>query len=293
MRYFISRANSPVLYITCGNLISKQDFIHQRRILDTHVLILVNEGTLYLSQNEKFYEIGSKQYILLKAGEEHYGYQPSTSRLSYYWVHFTMKNPINTLTEADICQILKEKDSKKEIKEQYLLPEWGQISHTQKITVLFNQLLDLSRQDSLYTSQMIDYALSLLVLEISQEFIDMYDNKIQYFSPMVTRVMDYIKANYYSTVTITEIAKELGYNPDYLSSLFKKTTGFTLISYLNKIRVDNSKSLLVNYNITIKEVAYSCGFIDEKYFMKTFKKLEGMTPSQYKSAFIKKKINKE
>lgn len=291
MRYFISDAASPLGYVTCGNLISKQGFLHQRRVLDTNVLILVNEGVLYLSLNGSDYAIGPKQYIFLKAGEEHFGYQPSIGKLSYYWVHFRCNHPIYAVKEDDIGSLLEGNSVDSFVKNQYLIPEWGRISHTPKIMVFFHQLLDLSRQELLYTNQMIDYALSLIVLEISQECIDLYNNKNQAFSPVVLRIMDWIMANYYTTITVTKVAKEMGYNTDYLSYLFKKNTGVTFISYLNKIRIENSKSLLLHYNITIKEVAYSCGFVDEKYFMKYFKKLEGMTPSEYKKAFLKKKIN--
>lgn len=291
MRYFISEASSPLRYVTCGNLISKQGFLHQRRVLDTNVLILVNEGVLYLSQNGSNYAIGPKQYIFLKAGEEHFGYQPSIGKLSYYWVHFCFDYPVYAFEKSDIGTLLEGNLADSPVKNQYLIPEWGRISHTQKIMVFFHQLLDLSRHDLLYTRQMIDYALSLIVLEISQECIDLYNNKSQSFSPVVIQVMDWMKANYYTAITVAELAKEVGYNCDYLSFLFKKTTGITIISYLNKIRIENSKSLLLHYNITIKEVAYSCGFVDEKYFMKLFKKLEGMTPSDYKKAFLKKKIN--
>lgn len=291
MRCFISRASSPLRYVTCGNLISKQGFLHQKRILDTNVLILVNEGILYLSLNGMEYAIGPKQYVFLRAGEEHFGYQPSRGKLSYYWVHFCCKYPIHTVEQHKIGTLLEGNFADSQLKNQYFIPEWGWISHTQKIKVFFHQLLDLSRQELLHTNQMIDYALSLIVLEISQEFTDSYYNKNQAFSPVVIQVMDWMKANYYTTISVREVAKEVGYNTDYLSYLFKKNTGVTFISYLNKIRIENSKSLLLHYNITIKEVAYSCGFEDEKYFMKSFKKLEGMTPSEYKKAFLKKKIN--
>lgn len=289
MRYFLSDANLPIRYRTSGNLISKDGFLHQRRILDTHVFIMVREGTLKICQDGNFFEIGPKQFILLKAGEEHYGYAPSSGRLSYYWVHFTFDTPLAVLTTVQMIRLFESEETA--INNSYLLPEQGEISHTQKILVLFNQLLDLSRQETSYQSRMIDYALSLLILEISQELIELRTQKLPSIPPTILQVMEWVKSNYYANITLTDIAKEIGYNADYLSSLFKQSTGISFVSYINQIRIDHSKSLLINYNITIKEVAYSCGFTDEKYYMKQFKKREGMTPSQYKKAFTKKKIN--
>ena len=57
------------------------------------------------------------------------------------------------------------------------------------------------------------------------------------------------------------------------------------------MRIRTAKTLLSNYGVTIKEAAFSCGFSDEKYFMKVFKNLEGITPAQYKKSFGRKNIN--
>ena len=105
--------------------------------------------------------------------------------------------------------------------------------------------------------------------------------------------MEWIKINYYKQITVSDVAFEFGYNPDYLSSLFHKTIGITLMQYIRKTRIDISKTLLSSYDLSIKQAAFSCGFTDEKYFMKTFRILEGMTPSQYKKAFSKKRLNEQ
>ena len=73
--------------------------------------------------------------------------------------------------------------------------------------------------------------------------------------------------------------------------LFKKETGYTLIQYLNRTRIEVAKRLSETDGITVKETAYSSGFSDEKYFMRMFKKQEGMTPLEYREAFRKHSIN--
>lgn len=291
MRCFISNSSYPLKYLSCGNLISKQDFLHVRRTLDINVLIMVKEGTLYISQGGINHQLGPNQYIFLKAQEEHLGYKASSGKLSYFWVHFLLKEKETVLTQENDLGDMLEQIMETPQNNTYIMPEYGEISLTQRVPLLFNQLLDLSRQEMIYSKRIIDYALSLLIMEISQEFIEMHYNIRQNISPGVARIMEWIKANYYKPVTVTEIAREFGYNPDYLSSLFKKSTGFTIKYYINKTRIEISKSFLADYNISIKETAYSCGFQDEKYFMKLFKKFENMTPSQYKKAFTRKMIN--
>lgn len=287
MRYFVSDASCPIQYVSCGNLISKQDFLHPRRNLDTFVLIMVKEGILYIAQNGINYEIRPKQYIFLRAGEEHYGYMPSADKLSYLWVHFSFTDSVSVIGGNDLNNYTGSEDRSDNY---YIMPEYGEISLTQRAPLLFNQLLDLSRQQ-IYSSQIVNYALSLLVMEIAQEFIEIQNKTDKNIPPNIARIMEWIKANYYKPLTVKEIADEFGYNPDYLSVMFKRSTNFSLVIYINKTRIDISKSLIANYDISIKEAAYSCGFPDEKYFMKTFKKFEDMTPSQYKKAFNRKKFN--
>jgi AraC-like DNA-binding protein len=290
VRYFWSDASYPIKYVSCGNLISKDEFLHPRRIIDTYVLIMVKEGILYINQSGIEYEIGPNQYIFLIANEEHYRHKSSEGKLSYLWVHFSLEDNITVIHDDKLIDITMETFHKSK-DGFYIMPEYGEISLTQRGPLLFNQLLDLSKQEQIYSYQMINYALSLLIMEISQEFLEMRNKIKQNIPPIVARIMEWIKANYYKPITVVGTANEFGYNPDYLSTIFKKYTGYTLIQFINKTRVDISKALIVNYDISIKEAAYSCGFTDEKYYMKTFKKYEDMTPSQYKKAFTKKTIN--
>jgi AraC-like DNA-binding protein len=293
MRYFLADALQPIKYISSGNLISKQEFIHPKRTIDSHVLIMVKEGTLFITQAGIHYEIQPNQYIFLQAMEEHYGFMHSSGKLSYLWVHFTFTEDLKVVNDEAFLYGEQIRMVENQQNSLYIIPESGEISLTQRAPLLFNQLLDLSRQEQIYSNQIVNYALSLLVMEISQEFLEMRNIIKQNIPPHIAKIMDWIRVNYYKLLTVADIANEFGYNPDYMSALFKKSTGQTLIQFINRTRVDISKSLIINYDISIKEAAYSCGFSDEKYYMKMFKKFENMTPSQYKKAFTRKMLNQE
>jgi YesN/AraC family two-component response regulator len=89
-----------------------------------------------------------------------------------------------------------------------------------------------------------------------------------------------------------EIAKRFSYNPDYLSTAFRKYTGYPLMKYITMVRISNAKKMLLNSGDGIKEIAYKVGFDDEKAFMKRFKQLEDITPTTYRNAFNRIKIVK-
>ena len=168
MRIFQTNADYPLRFLSCGVLRSQQNFIHQRRTFNASVLILVTEGSLYIAQNQVPYTVCAGQFIILPAGEEHYGFQPTEKSLSYYWVHFNPR--VNEhLIQTDILgnKIQNTTTSSKEYP-YFLLPEYGDIISTQKTPILFNKLLDLSLNNMLYSQYMLDYCLSLLIMEVSQ-----------------------------------------------------------------------------------------------------------------------------
>ena len=67
--------------------------------------------------------------------------------------------------------------------------------------------------------------------------------------------------------------------------------GISIVRYTNRLRIKTAKTLLSNHGVSIKEAAFSCGFSDEKYFMKVFKEQEGISPTQYKHSFSRRNIN--
>jgi len=243
-----------------------------------------------MAQENVHYEVNANQYIFLNAGEEHYGFAPSQGKLSYSWAHFSLPEKAFAIAEGKWFPWSMQEGKKTAALENniYIIPEKGDISDVRKVPLLFYQLLNLSQQET-YIDCIADYTLSLLVMEISQEFYDKHNERGQDIPSNIAKIMDWIRVNYDQHLTVTSIAKEFDYHPDYLSSLFRKTTHISLIHFINKIRIDISKTLIINYDISVREAAYSCGFSDEKYFMKTFKKLENLTPTQYKTAFSPKR----
>ena len=84
-------------------------------------------------------------------------------------------------------------------------------------------------------------------------------------------------------LNISQAAIHFGITPSYLSGIFKKETGVSLLSYISEVRTDTAKELLVGEK-TLAEVANQAGFRDSAALIRTFKKNVGMTPGQYREA---------
>lgn len=100
-------------------------------------------------------------------------------------------------------------------------------------------------------------------------------------NPFVRKALDYMLGNYRMPISTTDIADHVKLSRSYLSDLYSKETGESLIEALTRIRIEEAKRLLSGREKKVYEVAEAVGFIDAKTFAKTFKKMVGCTPKEY------------
>lgn len=96
------------------------------------------------------------------------------------------------------------------------------------------------------------------------------------------KVMDYIKTNYREKITLDDVANYAYLSKSYLSKIFKEEMDCTLTAYINKVRVEKSKQLLLDERISLADIAGQVGFEDQSYFTKVFKKVTGISPGKFK-----------
>lgn len=108
-------------------------------------------------------------------------------------------------------------------------------------------------------------------------------------SPFVNHAIKYIEKNYAHEISIDGICKELNVNKCYFCSVFKKETGSTFINYLNNYRIEKSKELLKNPNISLLDVSLSVGYNNQSYFSTVFKKITSKTPLEFRDEYLKNK----
>lgn len=107
-------------------------------------------------------------------------------------------------------------------------------------------------------------------------FKEQFENK----DPRIQNVIRFIYNNYRNSIEVDDLALLAGLNPAYFGLIFKKSTGFSVKEFINRVRIDNAENMLSSGQFKIKEVAANCGFDDYYYFSKVFKNIKGYPPSK-------------
>ena len=146
--------------------------------------------------------------------------------------------------------------------------------HIDKVSAEFAKKIELQTSEK---------GVTLLMKEMVRKYTLLVKNhSLRGYSPVIRRVMINIDSDLAADLSLSRQAQLLEVNPSYLSTLFKKETGLTLTEYVTRKRIDQAIFLLNSTNMQIQTVAAYCGIPDLCYFTKTFKKLVGMTPTEYR-----------
>lgn len=103
-------------------------------------------------------------------------------------------------------------------------------------------------------------------------------------SQAISAVLDKIEADFDEDIPLTELAEIAGLNEKYLCRIFKDYTEKTIVEYINEVRVENACYEMSIGNKNITRAAFDSGFNDLSYFSKTFKRIKGISPTEYKKS---------
>lgn len=98
---------------------------------------------------------------------------------------------------------------------------------------------------------------------------------------LIARAKKYILEHFTDGISLDQVAEAINISPGYLSTIFRQYTGICFIDYLTGIKIDEAKRLLRESDNKIYEIAEFLGYQNAYYFSKVFKKITGMTPSEF------------
>ena len=102
----------------------------------------------------------------------------------------------------------------------------------------------------------------------------------------IKKVIQYLKRNFNQPIKIKDMAKQISVSERTFMRYFKKTTGELPNQYLQKLRVEKAKQLLLNTQDSFEYITYCVGYSNSSSFRRLFKKLTGLNPKEYRIYFL-------
>lgn len=239
---------------------------HEDFTLLEYELMVVTEGTLYLSYNGENYTVESGEYLLLPPSDGHRkGFKESY--VSFYWMHFEVPESSEKMLE---------------------IAATGKLPRPEKVIVLMKSLQDMKKnsypacaQNAMCTTIMMEIYAELQTVTASA-----LDTRFQ--KQVYLDILDYIDTNIYENLKVSHVASHFGYNEKYLSHRFNQVAGMPLKQYILKKKMETAGFLLCDTNKPITEIAEKLGFSDSHNFSRAFKTVLGLSPSEYRNAYSKR-----
>lgn len=155
----------------------------------------------------------------------------------------------------------------------------GVIKCSKELQIAFLQLLEESRIN--------DDLSDLAVKNMLERIIILANRDNKKIAPAlhpagISSALAYIHKNFKEKITIDDVCQACGYSAPSLCKNFKEQTGMTVLSYINKQRLDCAQRMLLTFEDSVSDICYTCGFSSVRQFNRAFKKVFGCSPSEYK-----------
>lgn len=133
-------------------------------------------------------------------------------------------------------------------------------------------------------AETMDQLQSLIPKMIRHYCLLVQKHSLERYSGPIRDCLNYIDFHYMEPLSLESLAARFVINKNYLSSRFHKEVGMTVTDYINKTRVQHSEELLGKKNLSMQAIAEQCGFSDANYFTRTFKKINGLSPNEFRKS---------
>lgn len=278
-----------------GKIYYHQPWTHFERTANEYIVYFIKKGNMYIEEDGVRYHLRKKDIFIFEPNKSHKGYKSASCE--YFHIHFSnlelneslYKNTLtlaNELRRRRYCAITSNclsnelpNDSKCFLPKQYNLEQIDYYSNKLK-ECINNYEMRMENYKEIISTELLN-----LFMKISRSFatniIESSSNQISKPLNKATKVLDYINNQYTNNLTGSIIAEHFDSNYDYLNRCFKQLTGHTILNYINMLRINKSKELILTTDMKFTEIAYLVGIDNPYYFSKLFKKYNGCTATEY------------
>ena len=255
----------------------KKDVVFQKHWHEKMEFLYFKKGQGFVVCNTKKIPVNPGVLVVVNSNELHY-IEGDSELLEYYCI--IVDNLLFKSLHTDICET------------KYIDPIYqnliifkNRVENDERISECINNIIEeLNQKLTGYELSVKSYIFRLMVLLLRNHTYTTlspkeYNTRIKNLN-IINIVLQYIEKNYKESITVEQLSEMANFSKYYFLRLFKKTTGKSLIDYINFIRINKAENMLNETDKNITEIAFSCGFNDANYFNRVFKKYKGRPPSK-------------
>lgn len=257
------------------------EWMHMTRQLFDFELFVVTSGCLYIADHEKEYTVSRGEYLLMAPTARQHGFKSGSCE--FYWLHF------QPLTAYDVTS---DPASAEPDATAIAIPEFGQLRSLDRMLLLMKQLQDSDRRYGMRSLN--NFNTSVILSELSaQSFIARKYSKAESDTQLFHDIADYIRLNVCAQLKVADIADYFGYNEKYLTTYFRRRAKVSLKQYILQTKMEHAKAQLSETNHSVAQIGYNIGYSDPHNFSNAFKRITGLTPSEYRESYSRRQLYKE
>lgn len=288
---YITLSTPPFPYfIHAGSALYRPGDRHRRRSnLNVFDIIFVEYGDLYMSDGENSYHLAENDALILHPNRTHYGYKNCSAETYFHWLHFyttgeytysnSIKNESYDPYKANVYTISSS---------NIVIPSFQTLTQDRGTTLLnLLKQVEMVKINKYYPHENSSQAhkgilfYQELLMKILSLIIPNSDtashNNIAYAT------LNYLQSHYSDNVTLSDLGNFLNVHPVHIIRCVKREYDVTPNQLLTDIRIKNARNYLLKSSLTCSEIAEMTGFSSLSYFSKVFKRVEGVSPLEYKS----------
>ena len=237
-------------------------------------IIYLRQGILNMQVNNRHYEATGPALIFLSK-LEHHSLQVVGNVYERYWLCISPSGAGNLIHNYVLLSLLSNRPEEF----CHVLDARPFYEETDRI---FSACVQEFSSGLPYTAERQAVLLSDLLILIYRNNPSLFATDNDKTVSVIWKIQRQLEQNYAERITLDSLAAEYHISPSYLSHLFKRITGYTIIQYLTMCRLSVARKLLSETDLSITEIVYATGFSDCSNFSRLFKREIGCSPMDYK-----------